>query len=127
MQHLTPFNPILGETLQLHNPDTGTMFFGEQICHHPPIGFYQIDSADGSFTMNGNIQIHGTLAGIDSFKGKKKGRNIISFSDGGLYSYDEFSLLVEGLMKETRLYNLCDRATIKDHINKLHAEIIFDP
>jgi hypothetical protein len=35
-----PFNPILGETYQ--SLVNGTLFYGEQISHHPPISYILI-------------------------------------------------------------------------------------
>lgn len=33
-----PFNPILGETFELHKADKGIKYIAEQVSHHPPIG-----------------------------------------------------------------------------------------
>jgi len=33
-----PFNPILGETFELHKGDKGIKYIAEQVSHHPPIG-----------------------------------------------------------------------------------------
>ena len=38
---LRPLNPILGETCQRIAED-GTLYFAEQISHHPPITFFEM-------------------------------------------------------------------------------------
>jgi len=44
-----PFNPILGETYELDQPDF--RFFAEQVQHHPPV------SASYAFNKNGDYQL----------------------------------------------------------------------
>lgn len=48
-----PFNPLLGETYQLERPDLGFRLVSEQVCHHPPISAFHIESK--SFKFHGSI------------------------------------------------------------------------
>jgi hypothetical protein len=42
-----PFNPLLGETYELHAPDF--RYFAEQVSHHPPVSACFGESKTGSY------------------------------------------------------------------------------
>ncbi|XP_053383205.1 oxysterol-binding protein-related protein 1-like isoform X3 [Mercenaria mercenaria] len=48
-----PFNPLLGETFELDRPDLGFRLITEQVCHHPPISAFHIESK--TFKFHGSI------------------------------------------------------------------------
>ena len=76
-----PFNPILGETLQLVGPN-GEMFYGEQSSHHPPVSKFLLEGPDRCYTFHGSYESKVKLAGIDSIRGNRIGKIVFSFPDG---------------------------------------------
>ncbi|XP_060562963.1 oxysterol-binding protein-related protein 1-like isoform X2 [Ruditapes philippinarum] len=48
-----PFNPLLGETFELNRPDLGFRLVTEQVCHHPPISAFHVES--DVFKFHGSI------------------------------------------------------------------------
>lgn len=49
-----PFNPLLGETYELTQPEAGYKVVCEQVSHHPPISAYHGESE--SFIIRGSVQ-----------------------------------------------------------------------
>ena len=122
-----PLNPILGETLQGELMD-GTKFYGEQICHHPPISAFQMIGPENLYTYNSNAQYKGWLSGPNSFKGCKISKNVINFSDGGLLQYIEPGLSIDKLIVgNEKIACMLGKAVIKDFINKMELEIDYEP
>ena len=80
-----PFNPIIGETLQLQGP-SGEMFFAEQTSHYPPISKFHLEGPDKAYQFYGSYETKMQLSGLDSVKGSRVGKIVFSFPDGGLVS-----------------------------------------
>jgi len=53
-----PFNPLLGETMQLQF-DEHTKIYGEHTSHHPPISNYLIDGK--GYTASGHVEFIGSM------------------------------------------------------------------
>ena len=77
-----PFNPILGETLQLVGSN-GEMFYAEQTSHHPPVTKFVIDGPNNAYQFYGSYESRIKLSGIDSIKGVRVGKIVFTFPDGG--------------------------------------------
>eukprot|EP01091_Cochliopodium_minus_P008376 TRINITY_DN1887_c0_g1_i2.p1 TRINITY_DN1887_c0_g1~~TRINITY_DN1887_c0_g1_i2.p1 ORF type:complete len:351 (-),score=100.30 TRINITY_DN1887_c0_g1_i2:485-1537(-) len=70
-----PYNPVLGETLGMwvqeeNNKDNKTVFFAEQVSHHPPIMCSALENEEegirGEFYVNFGAKFHGNSASIES-------------------------------------------------------------
>ncbi|KAL4218205.1 Oxysterol-binding protein-related protein 1 [Mactra antiquata] len=48
-----PFNPLLGETYELDRPDLGFRLVTEQVCHHPPVSAFHVESK--TYRFHGSI------------------------------------------------------------------------
>ena len=59
---LKPFNPLLGETLQMKMYD-GTKIYMEHTSHHPCVSNFYIKDVDGDYTISGyyDMQPEGTM------------------------------------------------------------------
>lgn len=51
----------------------------------------------------------------------------MSFNDGGLLSIKDPSIEISGLTVGDRVHNLIGSLYIIDHINKLEAEVLYNP
>ncbi|KAJ3321033.1 hypothetical protein HDV06_004692 [Boothiomyces sp. JEL0866] len=51
-----PFNPLLGETFELIQPEKQFRYLSEQVCHHPPISACYCESPDYSFWTEVNVK-----------------------------------------------------------------------
>lgn len=86
------FNPLLGETYEYINKDMRSIM--EQVCHHPPICAYYVESND--FILQGNF-IMKTQLKLTSFKMVPTGETIVKLKSTG----ETFSLT----KPKSRLYN----------------------
>lgn len=69
-----PFNPILGETIQLRID--GCPIYLEQISHHPPIGAYYFQGR--SYRIHGQIEPRISF-GLNNIKGFSSRPNYLEF------------------------------------------------
>jgi len=133
-QHIQPvinqarglLNPILGETVQRYLPD-GTEAYAEQTSHHPPISNFHFIGPEGLWEFNGYTEYKGWLAGLNSVRGSRVGKAVFKFHDGGLISVKEPVADVYGVLSGEKIYNYIGTLTIKDHINKIEVEIVYNP
>jgi hypothetical protein len=65
--------------------------------------------------------------GLTSVGGSRCGKQVFNFKDGGLLSVKDVNIGISGLAQGPRLHNFVGTAIIKDHINMLEAEIIYNP
>ena len=121
-----PFNPILGETLQLQGP-SGEMFYGEQISHHPPITAFQLEGPGKCYTFSGSYESKMSLSGIDSVKGTRVGNIVFSFPDGGRISVQDPQMQMVNLLSSKKVLKVSGQMIITDHVNNLVAEFIYTP
>lgn len=74
---LKPFNPILGETLQLKID--GCPIYLEQVSHHPPVGSYFFQGR--KYRLHGQIEPRVSF-GMNNIKGFSSRPNFLEFEDG---------------------------------------------
>ena len=76
-----PFNPILGETVNATIGDFNV--YMEQICHHPPISNFQIDSEKHpEFSVDGSFEVR-AYTSMNSIKGSILGPLNYNFKTDG--------------------------------------------
>ncbi len=119
-------NPILGETVQRVLPD-GTKFFAEQTSHHPPISNFMTEGPNNCYRFSGFFEYKVWLAGMNSIAGTRLGKQILSFSDGGLISIQDPNLLLTGLAFGETIHNMTGNLIVTDHIHKLEATVTYNP
>lgn len=93
-QMRAPLNPILGETLQRVCPD-GARIYLEQTSHHPPITHFSLESAN--YRFSGYFEYKAWLAGLNTIGGTRVGKLVLSFNDGGLFSFKDPHVEITGL------------------------------
>ena len=81
-----PLNPILGETYQATLPD-GSEICMEQVCHHPPVSYINVEGANGIFRFSG-YSVFSIKAYLNSISLEVKGHKKISFPDGTEITYN---------------------------------------
>jgi hypothetical protein len=93
-----PFNPILGETLQVYLK--GIPLFYEQISHHPPVSAFYMTCEQ--FTLHGNLVAFADV-GLNSGVGGNQGILNIKFKNGThfecFFPPNEISGLIYGQRK----------------------------
>lgn len=97
---LKPFNPILGETLQMRID--GCPVYLEQISHHPPIGSYLM--------IGRNYRFHGQIEpkisfGMNNIKGYSSRPNFIEFDDGSTIEMIFGKMVIKGMLFGEREFN----------------------
>ena len=115
-----PLNPILGETVQRVLPD-GTKFYGEQTSHHPPITNFLLEGPNNLYRFSGFFEYKAWLAGLNTMGGSRIGKQVFSFSDGGLLSLKDPTMEISNMISGERFLNFVGQLTITDHINKLEV------
>ncbi len=133
-QHITsdnnalrsPLNPILGETCQRLLPD-GTRYYAEQTSHHPPVSSFQFDGPNNSFSAFGHLEYVAFLSGVNTFGGCRRGKYVFQFEDGGLLSYKDPNVELSGFVQGEKVNNWVDSLIIKDHINRMTSEVVYNP
>ena len=106
---------------------TGEKFYAEQISHHPPITNFLLEGVDDSYTFSGNFEYKVWPTGLSSFQGSRIGKQVLSFKDGGLISIKDPNIELSGLTYGDRIHNMVGVAKITDHINRIEAEVVYNP
>lgn len=121
-----PFNPILGETLQLKGPN-GEMFYGEQTSHHPPITSFLLEGPNQCYKFHGSYESKMSLSGFDSVKGTRVGNIVFSFPDGGKISVKDPTMQMINLLSSNKILKVSGQMIITDEVNNLVAEFDYTP
>lgn len=121
-----PLNPIIGETAQRILPD-GTKFYGEQTSHHPPITNFLLEGPGNQYRFSGFFEYKAWVGGMNTLMGSRIGKQIYSFSDGGLLSLKDPIMAIAGMISGERYLNFTGTVTITDHINKLELVATYNP
>jgi hypothetical protein len=79
------------------------------------------------YRFSGYFEYKAWLSGLSSIGGSRIGKQIISFNDGGLISIKDPNIEISGLTYGDRVHNMQGSLIIIDHINKLEAEVIYNP
>lgn len=120
-----PWNPVIGETYVAHWPN-GTVVYGEQVCHHPPVSRFEIFGKDNAwkciaqcnFTIdNGMIQI--TI--------HQKGLFYIEFPDGDKCEWEFPDAHVRGLLHGDRIVRVAGKVKIQNVAKNLELCIHLAP
>ena len=114
-----PLNPILGETLQGSLAD-GTTVMLEQICHHPPISFINVEGPDGLYGWSGYSSFT-TRVHMNSIDLDVKGGKTIVFSDGGRITYTPHQDKFYNSLWGTLVHTLCGTCDFTDEANGIEA------
>jgi hypothetical protein len=64
---------------------------------------------------------------MNSISGTRLGKQVIAFQDGGLISIRDPNLEIGGLAVGDRVQSLSGNLLITDHINKLEADVTYNP
>ena len=75
-----PLNPILGETISGFYQD-GTLCYGEQVSHHPPIPYFLVIGPNNSYRYFGYGN-YKAKAGFNSGRLINSGKRQVVFKDG---------------------------------------------
>ena len=126
LQALSPLNPILGETCQRYAED-GTMYYAEQISHHPPISAAMMEGKDGKWRFEVIQEFKATLNGHNSIKAHKEGALVLTLYDGTQYLVEEGYINIEGLVYGELVVNICNQIKVTDITHNLEAVVQFDP
>lgn len=117
-----PFNPILGETLQIR---LGNLeIYMEHVIHKPPTYLFYCISKN--YTISG-YQIIEAKTGINSVKAYKKGEFRIRFNDGVTYSFHYPTLHIKGVNLGKRLFSLNKNAVLFENTSNLCSFININP
>eukprot|EP01116_Phalansterium_solitarium_P014639 TRINITY_DN323_c0_g1_i1.p1 TRINITY_DN323_c0_g1~~TRINITY_DN323_c0_g1_i1.p1 ORF type:complete len:439 (-),score=194.21 TRINITY_DN323_c0_g1_i1:968-2284(-) len=104
--HKKPFNPIVGETHRCWStsPEFGTtVFFAEQVSHHPPVSAFVIYNEQEHVRLEGNcdygIHFHGNSASVET-----KGELKLTLSNGDEYVFSKIlpPLMVKNVVLGTK-------------------------
>lgn len=107
-------------------PD-GIKFYAEQTSHHPPITNFLLEGPDNLYRFSGFFEYKAWLAGINTLGGSRVGKQIISFSDGGLLSIKDPIMMINGMISGEKSLNFTGNMTIIDHINKIELIVTYNP
>jgi hypothetical protein len=77
--------------------------------------------------MNGYGEIKAYISGMNTLGGTREGKNTMKFADGGLLSIIIPFVELSNLIKGTKVLNFTGKCAIIDHINKMEAEIVYNP
>lgn len=106
---------------------SGERFYAEQVSHHPPITNFQLVGPDNLYEYSGFFEYKVWLSGLSSIGGSRTGKEILTFKDGGLLSIKDPMMEVTGMAYGERVHSYIGQAIIRDHINMIEAEIIYNP
>eukprot|EP01016_Furgasonia_blochmanni_P009612 TRINITY_DN1398_c0_g2_i5.p1 TRINITY_DN1398_c0_g2~~TRINITY_DN1398_c0_g2_i5.p1 ORF type:complete len:422 (-),score=77.03 TRINITY_DN1398_c0_g2_i5:390-1574(-) len=120
-----PVNPVIGETFQAVKPD-GSVFFAEQISHHPPITAYLLIGPNNIYRMKGTGEIHAELTGMNSARGYRIGKSVIEFNDNTDIQISNPEIKVEGIVVGDRRLNYAKNTIFIDKANGLWGDIIYN-
>ena len=96
-----PFNPILGETLQVYVG--GIPLYYEQISHHPPISSYFMKCDE--FTLFGNLNAVANVS-LNSGSGGNAGMMTVVMRNGNEFLLSFPLAEISGLIYGTRKYSI---------------------
>lgn len=114
-----PLNPILGETMQGAMTD-GTTVHLEQICHHPPISFINVEGPDKLYSWTG-YSTFTTRVHMNSIDLIVVGGKTINFQDGGKITYTPHQDKFINSLWGTLVHTLCGTCDFKDEANGIEA------
>ena len=106
---------------------TGEKYYAEQTSHHPPITNFYLEGPEESYRFNGFFEYKVWPTGLSSLAGSRIGKQIINFKDGGFISITDPSIEISGLTYGDRIHNYIGNAKYTDHLNKLEAEVTYNP
>ena len=119
-----PLNPILGETHSASLKD-GSKIWLEQTCHHPPVSNWYMEGPNKLFIFYGHGQIKAGLAGANTIRASKIGKNVIIFANGDRIEYTTPGMKIKGIILGQRTVNFEGSFTVKDLKNGLTSTITF--
>jgi len=79
------------------------------------------------YQFRGSFEHQAWLSGIDCVRGTRLGKIVFTFADGGLYSVLDPMLDISHLTSKDKIVSYAEKMIIKDHINKIDAEIEYNP
>lgn len=120
-----PWNPVLGETF-VGNWENGTMFYSEQISHHPPVGAYELIGPNNSWKCHGKVK--GQFeSSVNSVEAKQEGLFSLIFEDGSEYQWEFPTMLMSGSLYGDKTVKMKGTIVVSDIKNKLESVINFAP
>lgn len=119
---IKPFNPLLGETLQIK---IGNMncYFEQTMINPPTTNIYCFDS-DGLYKIYGHISIY-TKTGVNNCKIIKLGNIFVEYKDGQKYKIYYPSYFIGGITVGKRSFNVNDSSLVIDETNRIVSFIKF--
>jgi len=118
-----PFNPILGETVQLELGDS-TRVYLEQTLNKPPTSNFLV--LGKNYKSYGHI-ITEASSGANSITAKKTGNFIVEFKDGNKHSFFFPHIGIKGLSMGNRTFNYKHCAIVKDEASNICLFLKFNP
>lgn len=109
-----PFNPIIGETLQLRVGDLD--LYLEHIVSKPPTCL--IYGLSKNYTIEGHLSTE-AVTSANSCKAKTDGKFVIRFTDGQAYELFFPPILINGITLGKRLFMFRKTAVVLDKVYKL--------
>lgn len=118
-----PFNPILGETVQLEIGNS-TKVYLEQTVNKPPTSNFLV--------LGKNYKSYGFIVteastGANSITARKTGSFTIEFKDGNKHTIFFPNIGIKGLSMGNRTFNYKHCAIIKDEISNMSIFLKFNP
>lgn len=77
--------------------------------------------------MQGHFNINGTINGLNSILGWRSGQCTIKFKDGGAVEMNAPTMVMNGFVTGEKAQYFIDHVLITDHINKLQADLHYNP
>lgn len=108
---LKPFNPILGETLQLSVGDLDLYY--EQVLNKPPTCTFL--GISKNYKIEGNLSIE-AKTGANSIKAQKLGNYIITFPGGYKYELIQAQVYTSNITVGKRMFNFRRTVVVVDHV-----------
>lgn len=109
-----PFNPILGETLQIRAGDLD--LYLEHVVNKPPTCLLYGKSEN--YTMEGHFSTE-AVTSPNSCKASIEGKLTIRFKDGQFYEVHAPQVMISGLTFGKRLFMFRKTAVVKDKVISL--------
>ena len=86
-----------------------------------------LEGPGGKYRFSGFFEYKAWLSGFNTLGGSRVGKQIYSFSDGGLLSLKDPTLEITNLISSERTLNFVGQMQIIDHINKLEVVVTYNP
>lgn len=115
-----PFNPLLGETMQI-KLDEETQIYGEHISHHPPISAYLIEGP--GYKVHGYVEFIGSM-GANHLRAGQKGPHYIEFEDGQRIRFALMDYKLGGTIRGPRTVEPLGNFVFEDLSENLRAVVI---